>query len=93
MALLKQAGCIGIANARHAFKSIAILRSVFTYAASNDLTVFLDAQEPSLAAHGVIHDGALNARLGLPGIPKTAETIADLAQALLLQQETGVRLY
>lgn len=91
LALLKEAGCIGISQARRPFKNLATLRAVFLYAASNDLIVFFDAQEPSLSM-GVIHNGALNARLGLPFVPETAETIA-IAQALLLQQETGVRLH
>ena len=92
MATLKQAGCMGVTNARQPFKNLATLRRVFIYAATFDLTVFLDAQETSLAEQGIVHDGALSARLGLPGIPSSAETIA-ISQALLLQQETGVRLH
>jgi dihydroorotase len=62
------------------------------YAATFDYPVWLQAQDPYLAKNGVAHDGEVSARLGLKGIPVTAETIA-LSTLLLLAQETGVRLH
>ena len=39
-----------------------------------------------------MHEGPVATRMGLPGIPETAETIA-LAQILLLVEQTGVRAH
>src|SRR5690554_7774461 len=39
-----------------------------------------------------MHEGPVATRMGMPGIPRTAETIA-LAQMLLLIEQTGVRAH
>jgi dihydroorotase len=91
MASLKQAGCIGVGNARAPFGSTQTLLHCLEYAATLGLTVFFSPEEASLAA-GCAHDGFMAARLGLPGIPDTAETVA-LATQLLLVEQTGVRAH
>lgn len=91
MAGLKQAGCIGVGNARLPLVNIESLLRCLEYAATLDLTVFFSPEEPSLAA-GCAHDGFTAARLGLPGIPDIAETVA-LATQLLLVEQTGVRAH
>lgn len=91
MARLAKAGCIGIGNARAPFASAETALHCLEYAATLGLTVFFSPEEPSLAK-GCAHDGFMAARLGLPGIPDTAETIA-LATQLLLVEQTGVRAH
>ena len=88
---LKAAGCIGVGQARRAVASPETLLRCLEYASSLGLTVFLSPEEPSLAA-GCAHDGFTAARLGLTGIPASAETVA-LATALLLVEQTGVRAH
>lgn len=88
---LKAAGCIGVGNARQPLASLETLLRCLEYAGSLGLTVFFSPEEASLAS-GSAHDGFMAARLGLVGIPETAETVA-LASALLLVEQTGVRAH
>ncbi|NOZ52666.1 MAG: dihydroorotase [Gammaproteobacteria bacterium] len=89
MHALKNAGCVGVNNASRAVNS-AVMRRAMEYAASADLTVFIDANDPALSADGCAHEGVVSVRLGLPCIPETAETIA-VARELQLIQLTGAR--
>ena len=91
MARLVKAGAIGVGNARASFANAQTAQHCLEYAATLNLTVFFSPEEPSLAK-GCAHDGFMAARLGLPGIPDTAETIA-LATQLLLVEQTGVRAH
>lgn len=92
MDTLKAAGCVGVGNALQPVASSQVLRRAFEYAASCDLKVFYDALDANLAAGGVAHEGAVSTRLGLPGIPETAETVA-ISRALLLAEQTGTALH
>lgn len=88
---LKSAGCVGVGQARQPMASVETLLRCLEYAGSLDLTVFISPEEASLAL-GSAHDGFMASRLGLIGIPSTAETVA-LATALLLIEQTGVRAH
>lgn len=90
MAALKDAGCVGVSNARHAFRNPSILRHILEYAATFGLTVFLHPIDPELKGDGCVHEGPVGTRLGLAGIPAAAETAA-LARELILLEQTGVR--
>jgi dihydroorotase len=92
MAALKAAGCIGVSNGLSPIKNSLILRRAMEYAATLDLTLFINATDPWLLGNGCVHEGAISARLGLTGIPETAETIA-VARDLLLIELTGVRAH
>lgn len=92
MHTLKNSGCIGVSNAHVPINNTAVLRRALEYAATCDLTVHLSCEDGFLGADGVIHEGIMAARLGLPGIPETAETIA-LSRALLLIEQTGARAH
>jgi dihydroorotase len=92
MHLLKEAGCVGVSNALVAHDNAEILRRAFEYAHSCDLTVFLYAEDNSLKNNGTAHEGAISTRLGLPGIPESAETVA-ISRALILVEQTGVRVH
>ena len=89
MESLKRAGCVAISNANQPVLNNEILRRAFEYAASTDLTVFIHPEDHHLRNQGVINEGAISTRLGLPPIPETAETVA-LSAALLLVEQTGV---
>jgi len=89
MGALKAAGCVGVSNAHTAVNSTQVMRRAMEYASSQDLPVFLHAEDPSLADGGCAHEGAVSVRLGLPGIPDIAESIA-VARELQLVEQTGV---
>ena len=92
VAALRQAGCAGLSNADRPVPDTEVLRRAFEYAAGFDLPVFIHPEDGYLRNRGVMHEGEISTRLGLPGIPETAETIA-ISRALLLIEQTGVRAH
>jgi dihydroorotase len=89
MHALQQAGCIGVSNCRKPVVNSLILKRAFAYAATFGLRVFIEPNEHWLSAGGCAHEGKIATRLGLKGIPVSAETIA-ITRALELVAETGV---
>lgn len=92
MMALKQAGCVGLSNALRPVGNSLVMRRAMEYAATHDITVFLHAEDAGLRNYGCAHEGAVSTRLGLPGIPESAETVA-IARDLLLIEQTGVRAH
>ncbi|MCY4282267.1 MAG: dihydroorotase [Gammaproteobacteria bacterium] len=92
VAALRQAGCVGLSNADRPIVDTEVLRRAFEYAASFELPVFIHPEDSYLRNQGVMHEGKISTRLGLPGIPETAETSA-ISRALLLIEQTGVRAH
>lgn len=92
MHALQEAGCIGVTQLRYPIKNTKVLMRCLEYAATFNITVFFNSQDSALAAGGVAHGGVHATRLGLPGIPATAETVA-LSRDLLLVEQTGVRAH
>ncbi|QIK38750.1 dihydroorotase [Caldichromatium japonicum] len=92
MAALKQAGCLVLSQADQPIRDTQVLRRALEYAATFALPVFLLPLDPDLAAGGCAHEGVVSTRLGLPGIPESAETVV-LARALVLAEQTGARIH
>lgn len=92
MAALAAAGVVGVSNAFAPLANLLIARRALEYAQGVGLTVHVIPQDPALASGGCAHEGAVATRLGLPGIPAAAETVA-IAQWLALVEETGARLH
>ena len=92
MNALSRAGCIAFSQAKHPITDTQLLLRAMQYAATFAYAVRLWPQDQFLARDGVAHDGEVASRLGLTGIPVSAETVA-IATALQLAGETGVRLH
>lgn len=92
LATLQAAGCLVAGQADHPLESTNVLYSAMEYAASFDMPLFMTARDAQLGVDGCAHTGAMATRLGLPGIPVAAETVA-LARLLELCRETGCRLH
>jgi dihydroorotase len=92
MAELRDAGCVAFSQADRQIIDTEVLWRALQYAATFDFCVWLRPQDPFLVKTGVAHDGEVATRLGLPGIPSFAETIA-LAGVLHLVRVTGTRLH
>jgi dihydroorotase len=92
MSALQSAGCLAVSNAAVPLVSNLVMRRAFEYAASYDLLVCLRPQDAALHDGGCVHEGAVATRLGLPGVPEAAETVA-VAEALVLIELTGVRVH
>jgi dihydroorotase len=92
MAELTEAGCCAFTQADAPMTDTLVLLRSMEYASTFGFSLWLRPQDVSLARSGVAHDGAVASRLGLPGIPALAETVA-LATILQLAQETGARVH
>ena len=92
MAELTDAGCIGFSHADHPLIDTLVLSRALNYAATFGYTVWLRPQDAFLAKDGVAHDGMVATRLGLPGIPVEAETIA-IGTILELVRTSGARVH
>ncbi|HEY5898419.1 MAG TPA: dihydroorotase [Burkholderiales bacterium] len=92
MAELAEAGCVAFSQANVPLADTQVLWRALQYAATFGFPVWLRAEDVWLAKGGVSHDGEVATRLGLPGIPPFAETIA-LGTALELVRATGARVH
>ena len=92
LGLLSQADALAFTDADRAVVNAQVLRRVLSYASAFGLLVCQYAEEPELAADGVMNEGEVAMRLGLPGIPTQAETIM-VERDLRLVEMTGGRYH
>ncbi|MGY8868977.1 MAG: dihydroorotase [Pseudomonadales bacterium] len=92
MHALSRSGCVAFSNARESIPSALVLLRCLEYAATHDFLVIFQPQNHDLTGEGCMHDDTTCTRLGLTGIPETAETI-EVARCLLLVEQTGVRAH
>ena len=92
MAQLAETGCVAFSQANAPIADTQVLWRALQYAATFGFPVWLRAEDAWLAKGGVSHDGEVATRLGLPGIPAFAETIA-LATLLELVRATRARVH
>ncbi|NMF91086.1 dihydroorotase [Aromatoleum petrolei] len=92
MAELVEAGCVAFSQANVSIVDNNVLLRALQYAATFGFRVWLQPLAPFLGRNGVAHDGEIASRLGLPGIPVAAETIA-LYTYIQLARTTGARLH
>jgi dihydroorotase len=92
MGQLTDAGCVAFSQANAPLADTQVMWRALQYAATFGYKVWLRAEDAWLAKGGVSHDGEVATRLGLPGIPAFAETIA-LGTLLELVRATGARVH
>lgn len=86
--LLKAAGAVALSEGRHTIASASVMRRALTYARDFDAVVAHETEDADLASGGVMNEGLYASWLGLPGIPREAETI-PLERDLALARLTG----
>ncbi|MBC7625151.1 MAG: dihydroorotase [Aeromicrobium sp.] len=89
---LTEAGCIGFFQADRPIVDTSVLYRAMQYAATYGFTIWLRPEDAFLARGGIAHDGEVASRLGLAGIPSSAETVA-IATIATLMRETGARVH
>jgi dihydroorotase len=89
--LLAEAGAVLFTNGDKPILNSRVLRRALSYATAFEALVAHRPEDPFLAEGGVVHEGELAARLGLPGIPAAAEAIMA-ERDLSLAELTGGRL-
>jgi len=92
MATLQQAGCVALGNADLPLANSLVERRALEYAATFGILVMLRPEDRHLRNSGCAHEGPVASRLGLPGIPEAAESVA-LARDLILAEHTGCRIH
>ena len=90
--LLREAGAIAFTNGRHSITNAQVMRRLLTYGRDFDTLMIHYTEDPDLSANGVMNEGEVATRLGLPGIPTLAETII-LARDMRLVRDTGARYH
>ncbi|MBU2603519.1 MAG: dihydroorotase [Actinobacteria bacterium] len=71
---LADAGVVAFSDDGRALRDLDLLLTALRYAGSIGRPLLLHLEDASLAADGVMHEGAWSARLGLRGIPTAAES-------------------
>ncbi|HTJ94176.1 MAG TPA: dihydroorotase [Pararobbsia sp.] len=92
MVELTEAGCVGFSQADTPVVDTQVLLRALQYATTHGFTVWLRPQDAYLSAGGVAASGAIASRLGLPGVPTAAETVA-LHTMIELVRMTGARVH
>lgn len=89
--LMAEAGAVLFTNGDKPITSSRTLRRALSYASAFGALIAHRPEDPYLAEGGVMHEGELAARLGLPGIPAAAEAIMA-ERDLTLAELTGGKL-
>jgi dihydroorotase len=89
---LAAAGAVAFSDDGSPVEDPRLFRSALEYARVTGRPVIEHPQDLALSARGVMHEGAVSARLGLPGMPVAAEEAA-VARDIALVKATGGRLH
>ncbi|GAC1445872.1 MAG: dihydroorotase [Pyrinomonadaceae bacterium] len=92
MGEMKRAGIVAVTDDGKPVPTAGMMRRAMEYARGFDLTVMDHCEEKSLAADGVMHEGAWSLRLGLKGMPAMAES-SDAVRDCALAELTGARVH
>jgi dihydroorotase len=75
LGLLAEAGAVAFTDGIYAVADALVLRRALAYANTFGLLIAQHPEETSLASDGVMNEGEVATRLGLPGIPAAAEVM------------------
>ena len=89
---LKKSGCVAVSQGHQPFVNLDVMGKAMEYAQGCGLTMFMQPLEYELIGKGCAHAGPMATRLGLPGIPIAAETVA-IHQILILAGQTGASVH
>jgi dihydroorotase len=86
------AGAVAVTDDGHPIMDAGLMRRGLEYASDVGVPVFTHAEDLGLSQGGDMHEGLVSTRLGLQGIPRTAEDVA-VSRDCLLALEAGARLH
>ena len=89
---LAAAGAVAFSDDGSPVADASLFRHALEYARAKDLLVIEHSQDLTLSGKGVMHEGVVSARLGLPGTPSAAEESA-VARDIAIAEMTGARLH
>ena len=89
---LSAAGAVAFSDDGSPVDDAQLFRHALEYGRTKDLLIIEHAQDLAMSGKGVMHEGVVSARLGLPGIPSAAEEAA-IARDIAIAEMTGARLH
>jgi len=87
-----RAGAVAFSDDGDSVRNSGLLRQCMTYGKMFGKPFISHAEDKDLAAGGVMHAGAVSARLGLPGMPAAAEEII-VSRDITLARMAGSKLH
>jgi dihydroorotase len=75
MAELAKAGAVAFSDDGSPIASAELMRRIFEYSSMYNLPIIQHAEEPSMTKNGLMNEGFVSTRLGMPGIPSIAEEL------------------
>jgi len=89
---MAKAGAVAISDDRRPVGNALLMRRALEYARSFDIAVAAHEEDFDLSDGGSMHEGAVSTRIGLRGMPTSAEEVM-VARDVLLAELTGGRLH
>ncbi len=86
------AGAVAISDDHRPVANAQLFRRALEYARSFDVPVAAHEEDLFLSDNGSMHEGSVSTRIGMRGIPSTAEEVM-VARDVLLAELTGGRLH
>jgi dihydroorotase len=86
---LREAGALGFTDDGRPVHRAGVLRTALQYQRLAGGVLALHEEDPTLSGAGVMHEGAVSARLGLAGIPSVSESTLIARDAALARYEEG----
>jgi dihydroorotase len=92
LAELAAGGCIALSDDGSPVANARLMRNAMELAAAMDIPISEHCDDPELNYGGSMNEGRVSERLGLPGQPEAAETVA-IARNIALCEATGAHLH
>ncbi len=92
IALMKDAGALGVATGRHWIADSGVMLRLMQYAAMLDMIIVTHAEDGALVGEACATAGEMATRLGLPSALAGAEALA-VARDIALAEISGARLH
>lgn len=92
MVALVAAGAVAFSDDGKTITDSGVMRRVLEYSRLVGVPVIVHCEDRALVGDGVVNEGPVSTRLGLPGNPAVAETV-HIQRDLLLAEITGAELH
>ncbi len=92
LAALRDAGAVAVSDDGDAVADTSLARRAFEYLSDIGIPLAEHCEDPAISQGGVMHDGAISARLGLRGQPAAAE-LSIVQRDIALAEAAGAQLH
>jgi len=92
MCEMAKSGAIGFSDDGRDIQSSNLLLKAFKYAYGNNFIIFSHCEDEGLSDNGVLNEGKISTKLGLPGISVESEVLA-VFKNIILAEKIGTKLH